>query len=112
MSMHRAIARNIARERMIDSGIDRPNKRMSRTGQGGERHGEMLDKAHRGRKNSRRKKAFLEMMRRKDPPVWKRIVCGDLADDAVKAWKKASFRRGLANQERKVHRGEKWHQAG
>lgn len=104
MSMQRSIARNIARNRLIDAGYERPNKRMSITAQGGAGKRQMDEKFHRGRKNSRRRRAFLESLRRLDPPTWRRVFSGDISKKFAENQKKVWFKRGLANQEKRVHK--------
>lgn len=112
MSLTRSIARNIARNRLIDAGYERPNKRLSMTAQGGKKHAQAVERYHRGRKNSRRRLAYIEMIRKADPQIWRRILYGDLSKKAIEISKKASIRRALAIQARKVHRSEAWHTIG
>lgn len=107
MSMQRTIARNIARNRLIDAGYERPNKRMGITSQGGAGKRQMDERSHRGRKNSRRRRAFLEAMRRLDPPTWRRVFNGDISKKFAENSKKVWFRRELAIQEKRVHRKRK-----
>lgn len=104
MSMQRSIARNIARNRLIDAGYERPNKRLGITAQGGAGKRQMDEKSHRGRKNSRRRRAFLEKMRRLDPPTWRRVFNGDISKKFRENSKKVWFKRGLAIQEKRVHK--------
>ena len=103
MSMRRTIARNIARERLKDAGYERVNRRMSMS-TGGRRRLKLARKIMSGRK----RRWYIQYRLHMDPPVWRRVFDGDLEKEAVKAWKKASLRRELANQARKVHRGEAW----
>ncbi len=112
MSLTRSIARNIARNRLIDAGYERPNKRLSMTAQGGKKHAQAVERYHKGRKNSRRRLAYIEMIRKDDPQIWRRILYGDLAKKAEEISKKASIRRALAIQARKVHRSEAWQTIG
>ena len=107
MSMQRPLARNMARERLADAGYERPNRRMSVTSQGGAKKRQMDEQSHRGRKNSRRRKAFLSAMRRLDPPVWRRVFNGDISKKFDENSKKVWFKRGLAIQEKRVHRKRK-----
>ena len=104
MSMQRSIARNIARNRLIDAGYERPNKRMSITAQGGAGKRQMDERSHRGRKNSRKRREFLVMVRRLDPPTWRRVLTGDISRKFEENSKKVWFKRGLANQEKRVHK--------
>lgn len=112
MSMTRSIARNIARNRLADAGYERVNKRLSMTAQGGAQHARAVERCHRGRKSSRKRAAYIAMIRKTDPQLWRRILYGDLAKKAVEISKKASLRRALAIQARKVHRSEGWHSIG
>ena len=112
MSMTRSIARNIARNRLIDAGYERPNKRMSMTAKGGRKHAQAVERYHKGRKNSRKRLAYIAKIREEDPQIWRRILYGDLSKKAIEISKKASIRRALAIQARKVHRGEAWHTIG
>ena len=108
MSMKRTIARNIARNRLIDAGYERPNKRMAMTAEGGKHAIDIKINQRKGRPNSRMAKKFERKLRDANPPIWKRVLCGDLSKKFKENSKKVSFRRALANQERKVHRGEAW----
>ena len=103
MSMRSTIARNIARERLKDAGYERVNRRMSMS-TGGRRQLKLTKKTM----SSGKRRWYIQARLHLDPPVWRRVFDGDLEKEAVKAWKKASLRRGLANQARKVHRGEAW----
>lgn len=93
--MARSIQRNMARQRLEDAGYERVNKRLGVT-MGKSRQAEASEKYHRGRKNSRRRAAYLAKMRKAFPPVWRRVTEGDLAKKAVKAFKKASLNRAMA----------------
>lgn len=104
MSMQRTIARNMARERLADSGYERPNRRMSVTSQGGAKKRQLDEQSHRGRKNSRRRKAFLSAMRHLDPPVWRRVLDGDISGKFENYQKKIWLKRELAIQAKRVHR--------
>ena len=88
MSMQRSIARNIAKNRLIDAGYERPGKRLSITANG--RYKRAEENVHRGRKNSRKRMAFFNKIRRLDPPTWRRVFCGDLskkfAENSKKIW--------------------------
>ena len=112
MSLTRSIARNIARNRLIDAGYERPNKRLSMTAKGGKKHAQAVERYHKGRKTSRRRRAYIEMIRKADPQIWRRILYGDLSKKAIEISKKASIRRALAIQARKVHRSEAWQTIG
>lgn len=112
MSMTRTIARNIARNRLMDAGYERVNKRLSMTASGGAKHARMVERTHRGRKSSRRRAAYITKIRKNDPQIWRRILFGDLAKKAVKISKKASFKRALENRARKVHKSEAWQTVG
>ena len=106
MSMHRTFARNIARNRLIDAGFERPNKRMGMTSGGKRGYIDTEMSQRRGWKNSRMARKMERKLRAKDPAVWRRALYGDLAKKFEEAWKKASFLRALGSQARKVH-GEK-----
>lgn len=112
MSMTRTIARNIARNRLIDAGYERPNKRLSMTAQGGRKHAQAVERYHRGWKTSRKRAAYIAKIRKGDPQIWRRILYGDLAKKAIEISKKASFKRALEIQTRKVHRSEAWQTVG
>lgn len=112
MSMTRTIARNIARNRLMDAGYERVNKRLSMTAGGGAKHAQIVERTHRGRKNSRRRAAYIAAIRKDDPQIWRRILFGDLAKKAVEISKKASFKRALENQARKVRKSEAWQTVG
>ena len=103
MSMRRTIARNIARERLKDAGYERVNRRMNMS-TGGRRRLKLTKKTM----SSGKRRWYIQARLHLDPPVCRRVFDGDLEKEAVKAWKKASFHRGLASQARKVHRGEAW----
>lgn len=108
MSMTRTIARNIARNHLIDAGYERPNKRLSMTAQGGAKHAQMVERTHRGRKNSRKRMDYIRKIRENDPQIWRRILYGDLAKKIEPIVRKANLRRGLAIQARKIHKEEAW----
>lgn len=108
MSMTRTIARNIARNHLIDAGYERPNKRLSMTAGGGAKHAQMVERTHRGRKNSRKRAAYVAKIRKDDPQIWRRILFGDLAKKMEPIVRKANLRRGLAIQARKIHKEEAW----
>lgn len=108
MSMQRSIARNIARNRLKDAGYDRPNKRLGMSNGGKSGYIDTVMSQRKGRRNSRMAKKFEAKLRASDPPVWKRVVFGDLKKKFEEASKRANLRRGLAIQARKVHRGEAW----
>lgn len=103
MSMIRSLKRNIAKGRLQDAGYDRVNKRMSMTA-GGSHKREAEERGTRGRRNSRMRSAFLEKRRKNDPPVWRRVTEGDLAKKAEEAVKKASLRRAIASEKKKMER--------
>lgn len=88
MSMQRSIARNIAKNRLIDAGYERPGKRLSITANG--RYKRAEENVHRGRKNSRKRTEFFNKIRRLDPPTWRRVFDGDLskkfAENSKKIW--------------------------
>ena len=104
MSMHRTFARNIARNRLIDAGFERPNKRMGMTAGGKRGYIDTVMSQRLGRKKSRMAMKLERKLRTNDPAVWRRALHGDLAKKFEEAWKKASFKRALASQARKVHR--------
>lgn len=108
MSMTRSIARNIARNRLTDAGYERPNKRMAMTTEGRRGWIDTMLSQRKGRSNSRMARKLGNMLRKEYPQTWKRVLFGDLSKKFDENSKKVSFRRGLANQERKVHRGEAW----
>lgn len=103
MGMMRSLQRNIARARLTDAGYDRVNKRMSMTA-GGSHKREAEERGHRGRKDSRKRRAFLDNRRKLDPPVWRRVTEGDLARKAEEASKKASLRRLIAFEGKKMRK--------
>ena len=102
MSMIRASKRNIARNRMKDAGYDKVNRRMSMTSGGAKQHIKMVERTHRGQKNSRKRRAYIDKVRAADPQIWRRVFSGDLEKKAVEAWKTASFRRAIASEARKM----------
>ena len=102
MSMIRAIKRNIARNRLKDAGYERVNKRMSMTSGGTKQHIRMVERTHRGRKDSRMRRVYIDKVRAADPQIWRRVFSGDLEKKAVEAWKHASFRRAIASEARKM----------
>ena len=106
MSMRRKIAREIARNRLKDAGYERVNKRIGMTA-GGKREHEMEDKMHGNSRSSARKRAWLSEMRKKNPPVWRRVLYGDLAKAAENACKKASLHRALQKQSIQVMKHRK-----
>ena len=108
MSMKRTILRNIARNRLIDAGYERPNKRLSMTAKGGRKHAQAVERYHRGWKTSRKRLAYIDMIRKEDPQIWRRVAFGDLSRKFRENSKKVSLRRALAAQARKIHRGEAW----
>ena len=112
MSMQRSIARNIARNQLIDNGYERPNKRLGMTANGKRGYIDTQISQRRGRKNSTMAKKLEGKMRMADPQIWKRVLCGDLKEKFKKAVEKANLRRALARQARKVHRGEAWKRVG
>lgn len=107
-SMKRTILRNIARNRLIDAGYERPNKRLSMTAKGGRKHAQAVERYHRGWKTSRKRLAYINMIRKEDPQIWRRVLCGDLSRKFRENSKKVSLRRALAAQALKIHRGEAW----
>lgn len=111
-SMVRTIARNIARNALIDNGYERPNKRLGMTVNGKRGYIDMTISQRRGRKNSAMAKKLEGKMRISDPQVWKRILCGDLKTKFKKGVEKANLRRALARQVRKIHNGEAWQKLG
>lgn len=106
MSMQRSIARNIAKNRLVDAGYERPGKRLSITANG--RYKRAEENVHRGRKNSRKRTAFFNKIRRLDPPTWRRVFNGDLSKKFLENSKKVWFRRELAIQEKRVHKKRKF----
>ena len=108
MSMQRSIARNIARNRLKDAGYDRPNKRLGMSNGGKSGYIDTVMSQRKGRKNSRTARRFETKLRAGDPPVWKRVIFGDLKKKFEEASKRANLRRELAIQARKVHRGKAW----
>ena len=89
--MLRSIKRNIARSRMKDMGIDHVNHKMAH------RQNDTLIKncvqALQKTKNGRRR---LLAIYAKNPPIWKRIIEGDLKKTADRSWNEASRKRGRA----------------
>ena len=89
--MLRSIKRNIARNRMKDMGIDHINHKMAH------RQNDTLIKntvqALQKTRNGRRR---LIAIYAKNPPIWKRIIEGDLKKTADKSWNQASIKRGRA----------------
>ncbi len=108
MSMKRTILRNIARNRLIDAGYERPNRRMAMTAHGKRGYIDTVMSQRKGRPNSRMAKKFGESLRAADPQIWKRVAFGDLSRKFRENSKKVSLRRALAAQARKIHRGEAW----
>lgn len=112
MSMQRSIARNIARNQLIDNGYERPNKRLGMTAGGKRGYIDTRISQRKGRKNSRMAKKFEANLRASDPQIWKRILRGDLKGKFKKAVERANLRRALAIEARKIHRGEAWQKLG
>lgn len=111
MSMTRTIARNIARNKLKDAGYERPNKRLGMTAGGNRGYIDTMMSQRHGRKNSRKGKAFEAKIRENDPPVWRRILYGDLKDKFEASFRKASVNRAIGFQVKKVHRGRVWETA-
>lgn len=101
MSMIRKMQREIARQRLTDSGYDRVNRRLDWTKEGRNKR-DAEEKYHRGWKTSRRRAAFLRKRREQDPPVWRRILWGDLEKKAVMAGKRASLKRAIESERKKM----------
>lgn len=108
MGMIRTIERNMARNRMKDAGYDKVNRRMGMTAGNGRMQARAAERDWRGRKNSRKKFAVVAKIRESDPPIWKRILWGDLEKKTEDVRKKEKMKRALANQVRKLHHGEAW----
>ena len=91
MSMIRKMQREIARQRLMDAGYDRVNRRLDwrKTSQ---------------RKTSRRRASFLRKCLEQNPPVWRRILWGDLAKKAVEAEKKAALKRAIESEKKKMQK--------
>lgn len=104
MSMQRAIARNIAKNRLIDAGYERPGKRLSITANG--RYKRAEENVHRGRKNSRTRRAFFNKIRRLDPPTWRRVFCGDLSKKFSENSKKIWAARGKVTDAKRARKKE------
>lgn len=74
MGMIRILKRSIAKARLKDAGYERINKRMGMRAA------------------------------KYDPPVWRRVTEGDLAEKAEEASKKASLKRKIADEAKKMKR--------
>lgn len=100
--MLRKIKREIAKGRMRDMGLDHINLRMHI------RKNDTLVKecvlALQKTKNGRRR---LINIYAKNPPLWKRIIEGDLKKDGDKAFARASLERGGDPYGRKAHKKSK-----
>lgn len=103
MSMKRTIARNIVRNRLIDAGYERPNKRMGMTA-GGRGQITTAMRQRKGLPNSRMAKRFEKKLREKDPQIWKRVLNGDLSKKFRENSKKVSLKRAIAIQAKRMHR--------
>ena len=95
MSMRRKIAREIARNRLKDAGFEKVNRRLDATAEGKKK-----------RSLKQRKKIGPDAWK-KDPPVWRRVLTGDLEEKAVEAWKKASMHRAIRSQSRRIAKKRK-----
>lgn len=104
MSIQRSIARNIARNRLIDAGYERPNKRMAMSAGGKRGYIKTVISQRKGLKNSRMARAFEEKLRESDPPIWRRVLCGDLSKEFAENSAHVWFKRGLYTQAKRVHR--------
>ena len=82
------------------------------TAKGGRKHAQSVERYHRGWKTSRKRLAYINMIRKEDPQIWRRIFCGDLKEKFKKGVEKANLRRALARQVRKIHNGEAWQKLG
>jgi len=103
MSMIRKMQREIARQRLMDAGYDRVNRRLGWTKEGANKR-DAEEKYHRGWKTSRRRAAFLRKRLEQDPPAWRRILWGDLKKKAVEAEKKASLKRAIESEKKKMQK--------
>lgn len=92
--MIRSIRRNIARNRMKDMGFDRVNRRMGiRNGIKGNR---LLRRQVRNGMKTPAARDRLAGYLKAHPPVWKRVLEGDLRERAVAAEKAESRKRKMA----------------
>lgn len=111
MSMIRKIQREIARNRLADAGYDKVNKRLGMTGKGRASDVNTMLSQRRGFRNSRMARKFATRLWKDLPPVWKRVLVGDLAEQAEQASKKASMKREIAYEKRKMERKNGHHRA-
>ena len=99
--MIRAIERNIARNRMKDMGFDKINKRMNTPMNPDKMPLPKVKKRMQRTAVGRRK---LEVIRKENMPLWKRVLWGEYRESSEKAEKKASYERMVRRHPEKAKR--------
>lgn len=91
--MIRTIKRNMARNRLKDMGYDRVNKRLGY--RNGVKGGRLRRATVRVNTRTRRRRAVWETFLKEHPPIWKRVLEGDLRKKAIAAERAASRQRKI-----------------